>query len=808
MANPKINTITDVFLPTGFGFGGFGFGGFGGTEHLVNPQWNTNSGSYYVDPISGLAAVEATASPSFIGAALYTAEYSSFFAKITPAPTGNGSVQTSLLIKYNDKNYVQMGLGLDGTFQAFGVNDTTLVYTSSPMPVYDPVQHAFWRIRNDDKLVFHFDVSPDAITWTELGNVPYYWDASNVTVILLAGFTGSENPGNLALISSVNVAPGLQLSATTYNSASINGALTVTNPFALSATVSAVSNLRGQFTASLGIPSGGMTDFAVMFNTDNHFGNGQADPMSWNTVNPIPTQNQWQGGASFTQSSWKRDYLANTVSSPYRDGTYWPETKFVSPFAYIQPANTNADLMTHVQVELTPGTQNRLDIDSSIYLNTINYTPLTFVNDYIANANTVIRSKDFALSGGYSGKLHYGGTGYGFGTGPGIVTMAPTKKSLVPLKKSGSTLEGVLGSVWLNTSRTNAQWFAALVFYDANYAFISGTYSTPVTNFATHPGSNVWQQHSTIQQTPPSNAAYVAVVPAVILSSISVNDNFYISNHFITGVTPYVSNTPTTYTAPRQAQVTVAADRVNYAASNVGSNFASSWQRLYTQFLGGTSPTISLSTDNTVGFPTLGSLKVVISATGNTSSTSRIGVISMNGMGSSNYPLVQGLTIGKTYTISAYVLLGTGCPDVSMKFLDANGVGSNYVSVLQTKANNPSSITTGGWVRVSTTYTVQPTNSTTFFFDFSCLQSDLQGHMPATFWIDGILVEEGSVLNDYFDGSFTTTDYKWEVNSPTYNAKSFYYGNWANKVTRINSAMSNVLPVSETYNLLFAQPIN
>lgn len=798
MANPKINTLTDIFQPDGFGFFGFGDGGFGGTYELINPQWNTNSGSFGFDPIQLLPFVEATDTPSYVGASLYDLTESSFFAKITPAPAGNGSVQTGLLIRFDRHNYVEISSGPNGQFNAYVANDNNV--TTTPMPIYDPVAHAYWRIRNEDPVNIFFDTSPDGTTWTEQGFVGFNWDITAVTVTIFAGFNAIENPGNLAYVSHVNTpATNLQLKGSVNGASSITGAYIITDPNALSGRVNGKAGFKAQFTATLGIPEGGMTDFSYTFNTQ--------------TVDPLIT-NQWAptnitsivGSTPIVSGNWQAVVNPVAAPMPYRDGSYFQPAAYANVRYNVGfTPDTVSDLMTNVQMETTSGLDNRLPLVASLYTDGCAYS---------GSGCAIVRSTDHALNGQYSGKMTSISTVNTLGDGNFGYYVIPQAKGLVPVKYDDfGDPEALFGSVYLSTARANTIWFAALVFYDSSYNILSATtYLQPtITNKNTHPGGNVWRQgvvYSDISTTP-INAAFVGVVPVIQTSSLTPPiETVYTSNNSITTASIGFTERPSAYEHPRTAKINVKADRTNYVLNSGFNTGTANWFQGNVGITGSPN-SATFSWDSTVGYRSAGAAKIAIvppSGTYTGGSTSKIGMATQaNFNGGNRQPIVQGLKVGHTYTITAWILQGPNCPDVLMDFRDSNGLGLGSVSVNTQKITNPENID-GDWTRLQVQYTVPPTGLSEYYMYFYVFFPSLS-QAPFNFWVDSLMVEEALDYQGYFDGGYASADYKWESGGAANNSRSYYYKDYNNKFLRLNNALASVLPVGEYYQLLFAQPI-
>jgi len=799
MANPKVSTLTDIFLNDGFGFFGFGDGGFGGSYELLNPQWNTNSGSYGFDPIQGMAYVEAANTPSYVGASLYDLTENSFFAKITPAAAGNGSVQTGLLIRFDRTNYIEISVGPNGQFNAYVANNTLI--TPISMPVYDPTAHAYWRIRNEDPVNLFVDTSPDGTTWTEQGFAGFNWDITTVTVTVFSGFTGIENPYNLAYISHVNQpATNLQLKGHVNAGASISGSYSITDPNALTGSVHASAGFRGKFTVTLGIPEGGMSDFAYNFNSQT------VDPLILNQWTPSNFLNFTGIGTPLTTASWQQEFSAFQAPMPYRDGSYF------QPAAYIDTQynvgftpDTTPDLVTNVQLETTTGLDNRLPLDAAIYLNGCAYS---------GNACSVTRSPEHTLNGQYAGRIVSSNAPITIGDGNKAYLLIAQRKAMVSVRNDGlGTQESFFGSVYFSTTRANTIWFASMVYYDVNWNIISGSSSgstythTSITNKVTHPGGGVWQQGTVYDANVPASAVYAAVVP-VIQNSSNLVETTYASNHSVTTASIGFTELASTYSHPRTANVSVKADRVNYVLNsgfNAGSTY---WFNGVVGTSGSPNPG-TMVWDGAVGYRSAGSLRydvVPLSGTFTGGPTAKIGLATQaNFNGGSRQPVVQGLKIGHTYTITAWIKQGPNCPDILMDFRDSNSLGLTSVSTNSTKITNPGN-TDGYWTRIQSTYTVPPTGLSEYYFYFYVFFNTLN-QAPFSFWIDSLMVEEAVDYQGYFDGGYASADYKWESGGAINLSRSYYYKDYNNKFLRLNTAIKSVLPVGEDYKLLFAQPL-
>lgn len=804
MPNPKVNTLTELFLPDGYGYFQYGAGVYGGYSEFLNPQWNTNSGNYGVDSVTGLPFIEATSSPSYLGASLYDAEYNSFFCKITPAAPGNGTVQTAIILRANTTNYVEMSVGPQGVFNAYVSNNAAITLPTTPMPVYNPTAHAFWRIRNDDTLVFHFDTSPDGSTWTELCEIPYYWDASSVTVMLFAGYTGAEALGNNAFITYINAIPGATISGKAQSVFSVHGVATVNTPVFLTGRASGTINFKASNISVQTLPEGGITDFTYGWSF-NYVPGTFVDPlMIYGLAGSQFQQTIPSGGPTITQPSWGRAFYPYQVTQ-YKDNSYWPDPVYAEMDINLGGVpDSNYTVITNSQIEKTTGLQNRLSLDAYIYDTTCCYGPAVGVA-------SVTRVTSPVLTGQYSGKIVGNGQNTLLPSGSYAYYINPESTALVPVKYFIGNVENINGTVSLNTSRAGTQWFASLVYFDATYQILPNTTyeQATLTNINTHPGNNVWQTGAvnTVSVVIPAPAAYVGVVPVVIVPTSSTAETVYASNHVITGVSAWISEQPTTYSNPRTANINVIPDRLNYCANSGFNTNTTLWFQTNTNSSGTPNP-VTMSWDGTEGYNSLGSMKLSFVApsgsfTGSTGGMGASSSVDFFG-GPYQYPPVQGLLAGHTYTISAWIQQSDNCPDVYMNFYDSNYVGFQMLSTNNTKILYPENID-GSWTRISYTYTVPPQGLTDYGMYFFVLYSDyITATKPFSFWVDSILVDETTELDDYFDGSFPSIDYMWETGGTPNLCRSYYYEDYANKFVRLNKVLPTVLPVGESYNLKFA----
>lgn len=806
MALPLISTLNNVYI-----------------NGVINPQWNANGGTFGLfNPNAGTTTVYggntygsnfyggelpatvapfvvATSTPSFFGASSYSALNSSFSAKIV-VPAGVPQVQTSVVIKHDERNFVEMYVGPNGTFGAYVANGGTPTLATPAFPAYDPVNHAYWRIRNYAG-VFYFDVSPDGTLWITLGSQTYSWDASIVTVMFFAGYTGTAPTGLQSFITSVNqnsVFSTISGMVSGVNTASGTIMLQTTNP--ISGQVSGYGNRSSSFSIHLNIPQGGMTDLAI---TDA--GLGVNDAAGGRNIN-YTTANMTGSGTI----TWVRPFNASVPPSPYRDGTYFPVAKRVDFTAAVTSASTvYNEAFTNAQYEQAPGAFNRLSINASLYTESCEYAAQkSNSNNGTAGSVMVTRSKDIAFAGNYSGKMQFGGQPVIDGAGNRVYYPYPTKKAIIPIISNALGQETVRGSVSLSTTRAGTQWYPALVLYDSTFTILgTSTFNQATTpTLSTHPGGGAWQTASVTMPTSPT-AAYAGVVPVVIVPG-TAPETVYMDAHRIVGITPAISSYPSAFTNPRQLNITLKADRVNYAINSGFNNDINGW----TKSASGTSgspDSLSIAWDGTTGFNSLGSLKASFAVpsgtyTGTASAVTGPASFLLN-LNSTSYPIVQGLKVGHTYTISAWIKQSVTCPDITMSIIDANYNGL-YGTSLANTINNNTNLVVNGWSRIFAVFTVPPNGGSDYRLWFTVRYPDLVAKAPFNFWVDSILVEETSSLGSYFDGSFPSADYQYELNGSGDTSRSHYYKDFANKLSRVNTIIPQYAPYGSTFSLLSAQP--
>lgn len=191
---------------------------FGGAT-LNTTVWNASSASPNValDTALDRVAVSCTTSYYALGSTTWDATSpatgvpNGVYARVVPAPVGNGSTETFFELVLDSNNKASLFIS-GGVFQArvtnASVNTTTTV--AATWSAYDAYSYAWWRI-TEASGSFVFATSPDAYTWTTRATIAYTWNAAAVKFQFVSGYYGTESAGLSAYIDHVNTtssAPG------------------------------------------------------------------------------------------------------------------------------------------------------------------------------------------------------------------------------------------------------------------------------------------------------------------------------------------------------------------------------------------------------------------------------------------------------------------------------------------------------------------------------------------------------------------------------------------------------------------------
>lgn len=562
----------------------------------------------------------------------------------------------------------------------------------------------------------------------------------------------------------------MSLSATGASTSSGGADLTALIPGILLATGGSQSSGSASVTTTL--PVGGVFDLGV-------WGLNWPDP----AMCAVETWGVVFGRSSFTATA----PTAYTTAL----GTLWNAAASVAATATWQetsPANTNLKAITDVQLEHAPPT-NLLPADASDYRSQMPYAQASTTTSGVTTWDALpTRVQGHALSGEWCGQLaNTGGfTPYSMGALPAATAaVSPTGN--------------YMGSVQLSIERANASWYAQIIWYDANYNIISITTGTVMT----HPGGGAYQQ-GVVRGLAPStttgysvNAAWAAVVPAVTPVAVGDGELAWVDCHRLWSISLNETNVfPQAFQLARQQNITMVANRINYATNPSFTNNISGWWGV-----GGTTGSPA-TWDDTVGRDAPGSLKMLVPYVPGNTVYPQCGTYTLGTGGGGNAPGIVNGSTGGTYTLSAYVLPLPGMPTIKMWCVLGGGEGGVYVQGTTTAEVAPDE---NGWYRLSVTVTVPQSTAGSLSVLFNISEADWASYATTIgWWIDDLLVEESPVVGDYFDATFASPDYIWE--GTPFASRSHYYQDLRFLEYRLNELLADALPVGVPYQLLFAQP--
>lgn len=259
-------------------------------------------------------------------------------------------------------------------------------------------------------------------------------------------------------------------------------------------------------------------------------------------------------------------------------------------------------------------------------------------------------------------------------------------------------------------------------------------------------------------------------------------------------IAPVSQSTPSAYVTPRQIRTVVKPSRMNHSPNPGFESSANNWS---------VSANCTIDQDtSTFKFGTT-SGKVAV----NSAATTMV-----------SQPL-SSLIAGRTYTVSLYIQRDDVITDVRVGMASGRmltttptvstllfGSGGQYVPYgADGYGQDPyggvlsQTVTPEKWVRVFFSFVAASANDT--------LQLTPQyGTPPGSFWIDGVLIEETEIVNDYFDGSYGD-DYLWESSGVPGESRSYYYQGRRAKTYLLSNLVVENSPVGITTAIpVFAVP--
>lgn len=534
------------------------------------------------------------------------------------------------------------------------------------------------------------------------------------------------------------------------------GAVTGITPPYLSASGASLSS--GSSVVTTAQPLGSMCDFGT-----------------WPSWMPDPAMSLVQSVGAPEGNG--RMALSATVPTSYQTalGTLWNAAAYAAVAGTWQHTATNTAL-TQVQIEMLPGV-NLLPPDAADYRDRMLYTQGSSTTGGVTTWDAAVeRVSGHALSGDWCAQLTNSG-----GLSP--YSMAPLPSALFPVV-AGTTYQG---KVSLAIARAGASWGAKLLWFDANFNPV-GTTSGGAT---THPGGLAYQQ-AVVRGV--ASGVYGAVVPFVTPAAVGDGEVAYADCHRVTTLTPRLTSAPSPWQPARQQNITIRANRVNYA---VNPSFAQDIGGWYGQ--GGTTGTPA-AWDGTVGRSLPGSLKVSVPYVA-ASPPPMCGSYPVGATGSGVLAGISAGRSGHTYTLSAYVLPLAGIPPVRM-YVQIGGTNGLTVPGTTTAEVSPDA---QGFYRLSATVTVPQSMAGSLAVMLQVSPTDWAAHAATVgWWVDDVLVEESPLLGTYFDAALASPDYLWE--GTAFRSRSHYYQNLRFLQYRLSALVEDALPAGVPYQILLAQP--
>lgn len=274
------------------------------------------------------------------------------------------------------------------------------------------------------------------------------------------------------------------------------------------------------------------------------------------------------------------------------------------------------------------------------------------------------------------------------------------------------------------------------------------------------------------------------------------------------------ATTPSSYQRARQLQVVIKPSRLNYATNPAFANGTAGWTQ------DGTSVTMQVSSNVwPANLATYDNVEY---------SAFQSCLVTLNGPADVGIQLSVPLLIpGQEYMASCYVMpnssgitdllasCGGGTADVAGLINAGDGYGSEpygtgpYGGVNGTNASLP----TGSWTRVSFPF-VAATDTQTFIIAADTVSPVV---LPQSFYITALLIENGDILNPYFDGN-SGPDACWEYTGGTTNpvanggstpgtSRSYYYNQLRFGQGVVTSTLASNTPLGiSTATPLYATP--
>lgn len=272
----------------------------------------------------------------------------------------------------------------------------------------------------------------------------------------------------------------------------------------------------------------------------------------------------------------------------------------------------------------------------------------------------------------------------------------------------------------------------------------------------------------------------------------AVTNNYAQLTRAYTGIAPLVGgSSPPAFDNPRTIHSIIIADRINFV-----NNPSFEVSTFYWSPVGSS----TLAQDSSV---TLGEIGVYDEdiLTGGAHSCN----VTLNANFDGASIVIPDLLPGFNYTASVYVKAGLGLSDIVM---DIGGVSASIQSSGGTGydfdgyGNGPyggfdpiTDVSTATWYRIWCTFTASGDSETLQITSSPAVDISY----PAHIWIDAVLVEQGEILQPYFDGS-TGINYTWDtVQDSAGLSRSYYYKQMSVRQQAVNNVLQRHTPLGISY---------
>jgi hypothetical protein len=300
--------------------------------------------------------------------------------------------------------------------------------------------------------------------------------------------------------------------------------------------------------------------------------------------------------------------------------------------------------------------------------------------------------------------------------------------------------------------------------YDVHGNFISTSTGVPTTSVI-----GTWTRLS-VTGTSPTNAAFACLRWQVqVTAGAQVN--------YLDAIQLEVSPTATTFQEARQLQLYLGADRTNYVPNPSFEVDTSLWSIATTGTAASATSITRVTTDSAANTGTCCAEVVTPGAALNEGSTT----------------VLSSVLGGQDYTVTAYVKPEAGRP-VVLRVQDVTN-GSMIVE-------SGASVGTG-WQRLNAHLTTGPSTASVSI----SLTTDDVTRAASTFRIDGVMMERGISILDYFDAStvgVNPEDYEW--GGVPHQSVSYFYDLFVAKTLRLTELLPDYLWPGMTFSFITGTP--